>query len=81
MREEVAAHVHHLMIRLLGELNESVRFVQEKDEHEDFSRYRRSVGQVMEQLVDILNGLYAEYPSLQPPELRPQPNDNWTFKG
>ncbi len=76
MQFEIAQHVSALMLELSGRLDESVRFVMENADEEEFQRYRRAVGKLMGDIfVGILSPLYAEHPSLTPEGLRPDNPD------
>lgn len=65
-----ASEISTLMLNLGARLNESTRLVKDTCDEEDFKIYRRAAGAIMaEILVEVLNPLYAEHPSLKPPEL------------
>lgn len=66
----VAREVSDLMIEVSLCLDGSIVTVKEQCPVEDFETYRRAVGSVLaEMLLKVLNPLYAEHPSLKPPEL------------
>jgi|HubBroStandDraft_6_1064221.scaffolds.fasta_scaffold152900_2 hypothetical protein len=66
----VAAKVNDVMVGIAGQLDESVAFVMKRSSQEEFSRYRKAVGNVMgELLLEILNPLYKQHPGLKPPQL------------
>jgi hypothetical protein len=65
----VAAKVSEVMVGIAGQLNESVAFVMKHSSQDEFSTYQKAVGSVMgEMLLEILNPLYKQYPSLKPPQ-------------
>ena len=66
----VAQQISDLMVEFGGRLNDSLLAVQEKCPTEEFQVYRRAVAKIMgEMLLEIMNPLYAEHPSIKPPEL------------
>lgn len=65
-----ASDINVLMLELSDRLDESIRMVQETCGEEDFKIYRRAAGKIMgEILLEVLNPLYEEHPSLKPPGL------------
>jgi len=55
------------MIEFSGRLDGSIATVREQCSPEEFAAYRRAVGRIMgEMLLEVLNPLYAEHPSLKP---------------
>jgi len=72
MRRETAQYVSGLMLRVAGELNDSVARCDEAENGVDSSAYRKSVAHVMQVvLVEILNPIYREHPDLRPEQLDP----------
>jgi hypothetical protein len=66
----VAQRISDLRIEFQGRLNNSIFVVEEKCSFEEFKAYRLAVGKIMgEMLLEVLNPLYAEHPSIKPPEL------------
>lgn len=66
----VARQISEMMIEISGRLDRSVTTVKERCSSEEFETYRRAVGHIMgEMLLEVLNPLYAEHPSLKPPQL------------
>jgi hypothetical protein len=58
------------MIEFQGRLNDSIITVQEKCPSEEFKAYRLAVAKIMaEMLLEVMNPLYAQHPSLKPSEL------------
>jgi hypothetical protein len=55
------------MLRITAELNESVRMAQGNLPPDEFSQYRRSVGAIMAEILEVLNPLYSLHPALKPP--------------
>lgn len=65
--EKVAGEISALMFELNAKLNASIIMVQENCDEEDFKLYRRAAGRVMGALLmDVLNPLYVDHPSLKP---------------
>jgi hypothetical protein len=63
-----AKHVSDLMLEISGQLDESVATVKKTCPPDEFESYRRSVGRILGQvLLDVLNPLYVEHPTLKPP--------------
>lgn len=63
-----AKRISDLMLDISGQLDESVATVKMTCPPEEFESYRRSVGRILGQvLLDVLNPLYAEHPTLKPP--------------
>lgn len=68
--EAVARQISELMLDIGGRLDQSVADVQESCSPDEFRVYRRAVGAVMaEILLEIMDPLYAEHPSIKPPGL------------
>jgi hypothetical protein len=66
----VAKEISDLMIELSGRLDGSIATVRDQCSPEEFAAYRRAVGRIMGQmLLEVLNPLYAEHPSLKPAEM------------
>ena len=64
---ETAKRISELMLRVSDELNESVRMVQENCPADELLKYRRAVGGIMAELLEVLNPLYSIHPALKPP--------------
>jgi len=63
----VAQQISDLMIEFGSRLDISIATVQEKCSSEEFTVYRRAVGRIMgEMLLEVMNPLYAQHPSLKP---------------
>jgi hypothetical protein len=59
------------MIEFRGCLDGSTATVRGRCSSEEFAAYRRAVGRIMgEILLEVLNPLYAEHPSLKPAEMK-----------
>jgi len=68
--KRVAKEISGLMIEFSGRLDGSIAKVREQCSPEEFAVYRRAVGRIMgEMLLEVLNPLYAEHPSLKPAEM------------
>jgi hypothetical protein len=64
---ETAKQVSDVMLDVSSRLNQSIILVQDTCSAEEFKDYRRSVGAVMgEILLEVLNPLYKQHPSLKP---------------
>lgn len=62
-----AKEVSDLMIECSGRLDGSIATVRDRCSPEEFAAYRRAVGRILsEMLLEVLNPLYAEHPSLKP---------------
>jgi hypothetical protein len=58
------------MIEFGGRLNNSIITVKEACPSQEFKAYRLAVGKIMgEMLLEVMNPLYAEHPSLKPQAL------------
>jgi hypothetical protein len=64
---ETAKRISELMLRITAELNESVRMAEGNLPPDEFSKYRRSVGAIMAEILEVLNPLYSLHPGLKPP--------------
>jgi hypothetical protein len=65
-----AKRISDLMLDISGQLDESVATVKRTCPPEEFESYRRTVGRILGQvLLNVLNPLYAEHPTLKPPGL------------
>jgi|HubBroStandDraft_6_1064221.scaffolds.fasta_scaffold1289512_1 hypothetical protein len=73
MKKEVAENISKLMLEYAAKLNDSVRLVMENCPKEEFHVYRRAVGKVMGEMLEIINPLYREHPDLRPEGLNPPP--------
>jgi len=68
--ELVATKISELMLDIGKRLDASILMVMENCSPQEFNSYRAIVGQLMgEILLEILNPLYSQHPSLKPPEL------------
>jgi hypothetical protein len=66
----IAQQVSDLMVEFQGRLNDSIIAVQEQCSPEEFKAYRLAVAKIMaEMLLEVMNPLYAQHPSIKPPEL------------
>ena len=64
---ETAKQVSDVMLDVSSRLNESIILVQDTCSEDEFKDYRRAVGAVMgEILLEVLNPLYKQHPSLKP---------------
>jgi hypothetical protein len=59
-----------LLMQVSGKLDQSVRFVMDKDTQENFESYRSNAGKVMGELfLEMLQPLWDRYPELRPVEM------------
>jgi len=67
---EIAQQISELMIEVSGRLDSSIITVKARCSSEEFEAYKRAVGRILgEVLLGVLNPLYAEHPSLKPPQM------------
>lgn len=68
--ELVARQISELMLDIGSRLDRSVELIRQNATSDEFMIYRRAVGAVMaEILLEVLNPLYDQHPSIKPPEL------------
>ncbi len=68
--ELVAMKISELMLDIGERLDASILMVMENGSPQEFNEYRAIVGRLMGAiLLEILNPLYSQHPSLKPPEL------------
>jgi hypothetical protein len=66
----IAQQVSDLMLEFQGRLDDWVIAVQEQWSPEEFKAYGPAVAKIMaEMLLEVMNPLYAQDPSIKPPEL------------
>jgi hypothetical protein len=65
----LARQISDLMIDIGGRLDRSVQTVKEQCSPQEFEIYRRAVGGIMGEMLEVLNPLYEEHPSLKPPQM------------
>jgi hypothetical protein len=58
-----------LMLQLNARMNDSVWFVKEKGDPQEFDAYRRQAGEVMGALLEVVESIYVKHPHLRPKEL------------
>jgi hypothetical protein len=66
---EIARQISDLMIEIGGRLDRSVLVLQQQCSPEESRVYGRAIGQVLGDMLDILNPLYEEHPSLKPSQM------------
>lgn len=70
MEKETARSVLALMFDYGGKLNDAMLMIRETSDEEEFARYRRAVGNVLDSAFEqIINPILEEYPDLQPDQL------------
>jgi hypothetical protein len=66
----VAEQISDLMLEFSARLDRSIIAVQKTWPPEEFRTYRVAVGKIMgEMLLEVMNPLYAQHPSIKPPGL------------
>src|SRR5689334_15155693 len=71
MKRETAEMLSKLMLALGSQLNESVRRVQDAEPEAITRKYKLTVAEILgTALTNVMNPIYAEYPDLEPEELR-----------
>jgi hypothetical protein len=66
--EAIATQVSEAILQICESLNETVITAQQRCPPDEFKRYRRAVAAVLAEINDqILNPLYSDHPSLEPP--------------
>lgn len=58
-----------LMLQLNARMNDSVWFVKEKGDPQEFAAYRQRAAEVMGALHEVAESIYAQHPRLRPREL------------
>lgn len=67
MNIEVAEKVAVLMLQINSKLNDSVAYVRDTCNKEEFEAYRKAAGKLMGAiLIDVEEPIYKEHPSLRP---------------
>jgi len=70
MERETAQSVLALMFDYGGKLNDAMLKVRETSDQEEFARYRRAFGNVLESAFEqIINPILEEHPDLKPDQL------------
>ena len=70
MKRETAQSVLALMFDYGGKLNDAMLKVRETSDQEEFARYRRAFGNVLESAFEqIINPILEEHPDLKPDQL------------
>lgn len=75
MKKKVARSIVGLVFEYGGKLNDSMLLVRESAAEDEFSRYRRAVGNVLASTFEnILDPIFAEHPDLRPNRLNLDPS-------
>lgn len=70
MERDAAESILAMMFEYGGRLNDSMLLVREAGDAEEFARYRRAVGNVLDAAFEnIINPILAEHPDLKPASL------------
>lgn len=76
MKRDVAASILELVFEYGGKLNDSMLTVRDSSDEEEFSRYRRAVGNVLASAFEnIIDPIFAEHPDLKPEQLNLERSD------
>jgi hypothetical protein len=71
MKKEVAEEVVNLALECGEKLDSSLAFVRDNCSNDEFEAYKTSIGKIMGGLLlDIMNPIFREHPSLKPEKLR-----------
>lgn len=71
MERDVARSVLALMFDYGGKLNDAMLTIRESSDEEEFARYRRAIGNVLESAFEqIINPILEEHPDLKPAQLK-----------
>jgi len=70
MERETARSVLAVMFEYGGKLNDAMLEIRETSDEEEFARYRRAIGNVLDSVFDqIINPILEEHPDLKPEQL------------
>lgn len=70
MERETAQSVLALMFDYGGKLNDAMLMIRETSDEEEFARYRRAIGNVLDSAFEqIINPILEEHPDLRPESL------------
>jgi hypothetical protein len=70
MERETAKSILALMFDYGGKLNDAMLMVRKSSDQEEFARYRRAFGNVLDSAFEqIINPILEEYPDLKPDQL------------
>lgn len=68
---EAASHISDAMLNIGRQIDDTLAFVQRTCPADEFSSFRKCAAKLMADiLLDVLEPLYAEHPSLKPPQMR-----------
>jgi hypothetical protein len=77
MEREVARSVLEMMFEYGGKLNDAMLMIRETSDPEEFARYRRAVGNVLDAAFEeIIDPTLEEHPHLRPAQLNPETGDS-----
>lgn len=70
MERDVAQSILEVMFEYGGKLNDTMLMVHEAGDEEEFAKYRRAVGNVLDSaFANIIDPILAEHPDLRPSQL------------
>jgi len=77
MEREVARSVLNMMFEYGGKLNDAMLMIREASDPEEFARYRRGIGNVLDAAFQqIIDPILEEHPDLRPATLNPEAPDS-----
>jgi hypothetical protein len=77
MDRKTAESVLALMFEYGGKLNDAMLMIRETSDEEEFARYRRAVGTVLDSTFEqIINPILEEHPDLKPDSLNLEPEES-----
>ncbi len=70
MNSKEAEELSILLMQITAKLDQSVKFVMDKDSPENFESYKSNVGKAMGDLyLEVLQPLWEKYPDLKPEQM------------
>lgn len=77
MKRDVAQSVLALMFEYGGKLNDAMLKIRETSDEEEFARYRRAIGNVLDSaFAQIIDPILEEHPDLKPDQLNLEPEES-----
>ena len=70
MKRETAAQISKVLWDVHGQLNDAIWLLKKDCQEAEFKRLRKEIAKAMSIIgMNVLRGIYSDYPDLQPPEL------------
>jgi hypothetical protein len=66
----VASEVSKLMLDYGAKLDASLLTVKDRCSPEEFAAYRKAMGKILGEMLDVMNPIYAQHPDLKPHQLK-----------